>query len=105
MSLKPRDVETAEVLLSRKTRFELGEHAEEESTDRQKVDLGDYAFQAVELCLEALGPGGRAAAPAFYWAPPIVRPAGRRQVEDREAVDPDVKAVEEKHLRALGYIA
>lgn len=104
VTLKPEENGEPRVVLAREERFRLGGEGPPRLPERERIGLGEYAFQAVELCFSALGRDDRPAPPVFFWSSPTLRNSHREMTEQIETVDPTVKEVQEKHLRALGYI-
>ncbi len=103
VTIKPEGGGQPRVLMAREELFALSDE-EPALGERQRLGLEDYALQPVELCLSALGPGERPAPPVFFWSPPRVQSTHRVLAEQTETVDPEVRAVQDRHLKALGYI-
>lgn len=104
VTVKPEGDGEPRVVLAREERFQLGGEDPTPLSEPERIGLEEFGLQAVELCLSALGTGERPAPPVFFWGPPGVRSSNRTVAEQSEAVDPAVKAVQDKHLKALGYI-
>jgi hypothetical protein len=69
----------------------------------ERIELGGLDFQRVEVCLEARSGDGEPPPPAFFWTAPTIRARKAHEIEQTPTAE-DEKALQEKHLRALGYV-
>ena len=71
----------------------------------EKIPLGPFHGETVELCLSLTSEAGAPTTGVFVWEEPLIRSPVRRAAMDAEAeIDAEALARQEKHLKAIGYL-
>jgi len=89
-------------LFERSLAVEAGDMSGKDTDGHHRLDLGQFGLQTVELCLQARGQPG-SPPKRFFWTPPIMRNDGRWQAGGGD-LTPELTRLQERQLRAMGYV-
>ena len=99
-----RGDEPGRVLMARREGFAIGGGSASSASRLVRLSLEGLALRSVELCLEATAADGQPAPPTFFWRPPKILSGPEWSAGETRRKGRPLTAMQEEHLRAMGYL-